>query len=312
MITKSPVNVEKYFNNVIFTSNARSAWRMLLRTLSKNMSLKVLLPSYIGENEKEGSGVFDVVREYNILFDFYSLDESLAVDMDDFGKKIASGDITLVLIIHYFGFCRNDLSMIRHMCDSHSVVMVEDCAHHFSITSDNEIGRVGDYSFYSFHKFFATTGGGALYVNKPIVEPDVLEHCEMINFDDLLLYSKFDVGSIIQKRISNYIMYQDLLDENKYVQLLHKYESGDVPQTCAILVPCGLREELYFYMEAKEIPLVSLYYRLIGEIDRVEYPGSYNTSSSILNLPTHQDINDFDVLYIVKSINEFFETKYDK
>lgn len=81
-------------------------------------------------------------------------------------------------------------------------------------------------------------------------------------------------------------------------------DKGTVPLNFPIIVNNDKREKLYFKLIEDGIITTSLYYRIISEIDRVEFPVSYSISNSILNLPVHQDTTKEDLRFIVKHLTK--------
>lgn len=306
MILKSPVNSDNYAENLIFTKNARTAWGLVIKSLKIDAGI-VLLPCYIGRNDKEGSGVFDPVDNYDLKYKFYNLKDDLSVDIESFERCIESGDIRVSLVIHYFGFCRSDMQKIRDICDKHAVILVEDCAHYFGLKSNNSIGNIGDYSFYSIHKFLASETGGILKINNAAVTLDELINEEHISRAALEVYAKADVQEIYLKRIANYQLYESLFPPSPFYDVLYSVGAADIPQTFALKVKGGLREKLYFHLLEKNMPVVALYYRMIDEISPFDYPISVMISSEILNLPVHQDTNSEDIVSLVEEIKRFFK-----
>ena len=115
MITKSATDKLNCTLNLHFTCNARTAWGHIINTISDVRKPKVLLPSYIGYTEREGSGVFDPIKENSAKYDFYKVTNNLAIDIDHFEQILKSGEISIALIIHYFGFCANDMDRIKQL-----------------------------------------------------------------------------------------------------------------------------------------------------------------------------------------------------
>ena len=70
MIRKSPYNNNNCSLGLKFTKDARTAWGNIIGSLTSSLEVSILLPSYIGRNDKEGSGVFDPVLDYNTEFEF--------------------------------------------------------------------------------------------------------------------------------------------------------------------------------------------------------------------------------------------------
>src|SRR4051812_19698471 len=114
MITKSATNKQAYTNNLLFTANARAAWEHVLFSMKNNgVELNILMPSYIGYTDREGSGVFDPLVAQSANAEFYRLKNDLSLDMDHFESLIATSKFKAALVIHYFGFCRNNMDAIK-------------------------------------------------------------------------------------------------------------------------------------------------------------------------------------------------------
>lgn len=82
MLTKEPI-LKNSNSNKIFFNSARDAFSYLLSELNFQKNDSILLPAYIGESIKEGSGVFDPIRKNKVNFIFYKLDKYLNIDLDD-------------------------------------------------------------------------------------------------------------------------------------------------------------------------------------------------------------------------------------
>lgn len=309
MIEKSPVSKQKYIRNLLFTSNARAAWEHILFSLKNNRNLEVLMPSYIGYTDREGSGVFDPVANQNAYAEFYKLNEDLTIDIDHFKELLNRKRFDCALIIHYFGFCRNNMQEIRNICQQYGVVLVEDCAHAFHLhNKDSLIGNYGDFSFYSLHKYLPTNSGGVLKNN---IENNILKFLPLekkIDIQDLEHYAKSDFLEIAEKRRDNYFIYEKHIGKHPDFQVIYNLMPNDIPQTFPILIKNGRREKLYFYLMDREAPTTALYYRLIDEIKKEEFPVSHKISQEILNLPVHQDTDHNDIIVICDLIKAFFAT----
>jgi dTDP-4-amino-4,6-dideoxygalactose transaminase len=308
MITKSATDKLNCTLNLHFTCNARTAWGHIIKTISNVRKPKVLLPSYIGYTEREGSGVFDPVKENSAKYDFYKVTNNLAIDIDHFEQILKSGEISIALIIHYFGFCANDMDRIKQLCIRHNVILVEDCAHAFRLGLKNQkIGSYGDFSFYSLHKYLATISGGALKVNTDKFNIDPLVASKKASADVLEQYATTDLEKVANLRKQNFRSYEGLLCKSDEIEVMYKLGDDDIPNSFPILIKNGKREKLYFYLMNKGIPTVALYYRLISEISKEKYPQAFEISDEILNLPVHQDIIYDDIKNICNCILDFFK-----
>jgi dTDP-4-amino-4,6-dideoxygalactose transaminase len=63
-----------------------------------------------------------------------------------------------------------------------------------------------------------------------------------------------------------------------------------VPQTLPVVIPRGLRDDIYFRMNEAGYGVVSLYHTLIEEVTVRAYPEAHRLSRAMLNLPVHQDV----------------------
>ncbi|MDL3983937.1 DegT/DnrJ/EryC1/StrS family aminotransferase [Shewanella xiamenensis] len=309
MLLKSATDTNNCAYPYLFTKNARTAWYNILESIKvgKSRKLKLLLPAYIGINEKEGSGVFDAVLKNQADFAFYKVTENLQVDIEDFNKKIKNESFDLALVIHYFGFSRINMDNLKSTCAENSVILVEDCAHAFYLgDSISKVGTYGDYSFYSLHKYLAVSTGGLLKTNNGTLPTPVLCSEDIIDFHALERFSSSDFKKIAEIRRSNYKFYQKKIVSNENIEVLFEISANDIPQTFPIRVKNGLREKLYFYLLDNNVPTVALYYRMIPQIDPSEFELSMLISSEILNLPVHQDTTLEDVDFVCRKINDFF------
>ena len=312
MILKSASDTKNCASTMRFTASARAAWGHIINVLSAGEEKRVLLPAYIGYTEREGSGVFDPVLANGAAHAFYKLNRDLSIDLEDFRAKLARKP-DIVLVIHYFGFCRSDLALIRQLCDEAGAVLVEDCAHAFYLeSSQSPIGSVGDFAFYSLHKYLPTTSGGVLKVNdlkvndKRFAALRIPEDMQA-HRDVLEQYAISDFAAIKAIRRRNYAAYASLLARRAdEMEIMFDLSAEDIPQTFPVRILQGKREKLYFYLMQREMPTIALYYRLIDQIDRMEHPMSFQLAGDILNLPVHQDTTLEDIAALCAAIEDFF------
>ncbi|KAB7675547.1 DegT/DnrJ/EryC1/StrS family aminotransferase [Plesiomonas shigelloides] len=314
MLLKSAIDSNNCTYPYLFTANARTAWYKILEsiTASKCKRLKLLLPAYIGINDKEGSGVFDAVLKSQADFVFYKVTDNLQVDIEDFHKKINGESFDLALIIHYFGFSRVNMGDLKSACEINDVILVEDCAHAFYLDDkESKIGAYGDYSFYSLHKYLAVSTGGLLKINNNMLQIPKLSPEDIIDLSALEMFASSDFKRIAEIRRDNYKAYYDKLINNDNINILFDLNENDIPQTFPIFVKNGLREKLYFYLLNNNIPTVALYYRMIPQIEPSKFELSMLISSGILNLPVHQDTTLEDIDLVCSKINYFFGDLHD-
>ena len=310
MITKSAEDKTNFALNLVFTDSARSAWYHILAGFGVTQQPKVLLPSYIGFTEREGSGVFDPIEDTSAEYRFYKVDCSLRIDLDEFTSFLSSGDVNIVLVIHYFGLCRNDMNEIKKLCIKYHVLLVEDCAHAFHLgVTQQKIGNYGDYSFYSLHKYLATDSGGVLKINSDAINLPTISAEKRISQVVLEQYAKTQLGDVASTRRKNFRMYGEFLPKIKNIEIMFNLFDEEIPQSYPIRIKNELREKLYFYLIEHAVPVTALYYRLIDQIKKDQFPVSFAISNEILNLPVHQDITSEDIKIICNLITTFFNGK---
>ena len=303
MIIKEPIELINYTYNALFTNSARNAWKHILKFINVKPPYKVLLPAYIGFTEREGSGVFDPVLYTKTPYEFYLLNNELSFNLIDIENTFKKGHIKIFLIIHYFGFCLNDIISLKKLCEKYHVILVEDCAHAFTYGFENlRLGQYGDVSFYSIHKFLPTQTGGILKINNQIFSLPPIPKRDQCNYKVLLQLLNSNLKSIQNKRCENYNCLYSLLDGIDEIKIMFHLNEDTIPQSFPILIKTISREKLYFNLLKKGLPTIALYYRLISEIDKNQFPISYEISNSILNLPVHQDTTKDDLEYLVKQI----------
>lgn len=308
MILKKAIDEKNGALNLHFTKSARAGWKHLLTNLNIKAPYKVLLPAYIGYTEREGSGVFDPIRATNTPYDFYSINKELGFDIKDFEKRVAVGDIKLVLVIHYFGFCQTDMPEIKKICQKYQVQLVEDCAHAYNLFVEGcDLGRYGDFSFYALHKFFPVPSGGILSVNnqQSLTDLAIADKCsEQV----LLQILKTNTAYLAEKRRANYKYLYKQLKNIAGITVLYELPDHIIPHNLPILIHDGLREALYFKLLERNIPTIALYYQMVDVISIDRYPKSYELAKSILNLPIHQDISKKDLDLLVRALTTCLNT----
>lgn len=307
MITKSAFDDKAFVKNLVFTKSARDAWKLIIESVKKEQGyVNILLPSYIGFTQREGSGVFDPVESTKSSYGFYDIKSDLSIDLDYLEELIKTKKFNILLVIHYFGFCRNDLNKIKHICESNNIIFVEDCAHafHFGLKQEG-LGVSGDLSFYSVHKYLPVKSGGILKNISNKIKLLDLPKKDQISLEVTLQLLKSDYEMIMKKRKSNFYLYKEKLSKVKGIEIMYDLNDNEIPQSFPIRVKNKKRESLYFHLMDKNMPTTALYYRLIDDLTADEYPLPHKISEEILNLPLHQDTTSQDIEKIVIEIREF-------
>jgi dTDP-4-amino-4,6-dideoxygalactose transaminase len=303
MITKEPYNKAGFQQNKLFTKTARNAFLHILRRL-RNEGRTLLLPEYIGMNDYEGSGVFDVVRISRIPFSFYKLSNNLSPIVNE--MALENTQKYCLLVIHYFGFPPDNFKELISFCKTNDITLIEDCAHTIGGKFENiPLGELGTYAIHSIHKILPTSEGGILVDNSSEESFKFTVEEEGVKQETLAMYALSDFDKINQKRRENYQIYLDLLkDDNLLTFLQPKLNEGIAPLNFPILIGNNKREKLYFQLMDNKILTSALYYKLIPEVSHDNFSNALNISKSILNLPVHQDTNADEITYICEITNK--------
>ncbi len=307
MIKKIPESQYNCVRPIQYTSSAREAFRVILENLSFSSGQKLLLPAYIGITDREGSGVLDPVEKTKTPYEFYALNRQLSAIKEDLYERIRSENYGALLVIHYFGFCQNNMQEIVNLCHKHKVLLIEDCAHTMlSETENGELGKLGDFSFYSIHKFLATKDGGCLCVNNKSYES--LLHFParaQPQMETLDMLARADLGAVRESRRSNYLYLMKLIKNYPGIDIMYPdLPQGIAPHNLPILVKGGQRESVYFKLIERGVPVIALYYRMINSIKDKGYDDSLYVSENILNFPIHQDIQKSNLDVIAQRLKE--------
>jgi len=291
-------------NEYLMTS-ARNAFKHILKHLNIQNTQKILLPSYIGITDTEGSGVFDPVCETNTPYSFYPLNKRLEIERSSFEDLLKTGQFRAVLIIHYFGFPQNDMEWICSICKEYRVILIEDCAHtmHSSVKGIT-VGSFGDLSFFSIHKIIATDDGGVLKINNlDLGVPEVSVNGQVLSQATIDQFHHTDFEQIQVLRRKNYHYLLEQLSVIPQITVLHPHlEKETVPLNFPILIHEGKREAFYFKLEERGVITCSLYYRLIDQIEQEQFPIAHQLSEAILNLPVHQDTSEEELDFLTKQL----------
>ena len=294
--------------NYLFTDSARQAWEKILNLYKHKISTgTILLPAYIGVTNREGSGVFDPVKNSGLKYRFYRVNKKLFSSTSIIKSELEKGDVRLLLISHWFGLPHVNLIEMQKLCKKFNVLLVEDCAHvigGFLYDKSIKLGTYGDCSFYSFEKALGAKKGGALIVNNLLDEHKFFfstsKHSCPKKVLENILFS--NVKQIALHRKNLYLKLARLLKNIKNIKVIYQNIGDYIPHTFPVYVDKNLREKIYFSLIEVGIPLTALYYRLIKEIDEKKFPESYLLSKGILNLPIHQNISAELLTKIVKAV----------
>jgi perosamine synthetase len=148
-------------------TSGRIAIALALRQMNVKAGDAVLVPSF------HCASMIEPVTWSGATPVFYRINPDTSIDLDDIAAKL-DGTSKVLMVTNYFGFPQ-DLSTIRAFCDSHGLMMLEDCAHCFLGEHKGlPVGSYGDYAIASSMKFFPIYEGGLLVSARHSLEPVVL------------------------------------------------------------------------------------------------------------------------------------------
>ena len=146
-----------------YVTSGRVAIARALQYFNIKTNDKVLIPAY------HCNSMVEPVVWLNAVPVFYKIHGNAAVDLNDIAEKLVDG-VRVLMVTHYFGFPQN-IDEIREFCDSHNLMLIEDCAHaFFGQYNGKALGTFGDFSIASIMKFYPVYDGGCLGINTKINE----------------------------------------------------------------------------------------------------------------------------------------------
>lgn len=273
---------------------ARNAFEYILR-MPANKNKTVFLPAYIGQSSREGSGVFDPIRNTGANYVFYPMDNKLQINKSKLISQLKKSPPAILLLIHYWGFVDANTAMIKKTAKQLGHLVIEDYAHGlFTFFKNTDV--TFDYAFFSLHKMFPYQAGGVLLSRTPIAG------LRAYNND----FFHFHLSKISEKRVQNYLILTRLLKRHSFsfVKFLRPHLKNNIPQSLPLLIRnTALRDKLYFELNKQDFGVVSLYHELIGEIPQ-QFKNEKNISARILNLPVHQSVDPKQYIQLLSAMKK--------
>ena len=150
-----------------YSFNTRVAIRKACDLLGLTPGDEVLAPAYNCGSE------LDPLRHAGLHVRLYPVTEGAEVEPEQVARLIGPRTRALYLT-HYFGFLQPATAALRALCDDRGLRLIEDCALSLLSGATPSECRTGDVSVFCFYKFFPVLAGGALVVNDPRIEQDVV------------------------------------------------------------------------------------------------------------------------------------------
>jgi perosamine synthetase len=137
---------------------ARNAIYHGLKALNLSPGARILVPAYICR------AAVEPIIAFGAQPIFYDVSQDCSLDMADIESKLGPNTQAL-LVVHYFGFPQK-MKLFREFCDHHGLRLIEDCAHVLCGDIDGQpLGTTGDFSVFSWRKFFPLHDGAELRLN---------------------------------------------------------------------------------------------------------------------------------------------------
>ena len=291
-IAKAATSRDHFHEPTLYYGSAREGFANALQALLPADNRVVLLPAFIGWSPREGSGVFDPIRQVGAEPRFYAPNENLTVDLDALERALVEFKPRVVVVIHYFGRTDPRLTEIGELVRRHDAILVEDLAHgFFSASVGDKAGRVGDFSIFSLHKMFATPSGGMVRYRDPALITTQQGTARGL----AELVTSYDWAGIAARRRENFSALAQLLERSAVARdhcdlLWGALDPCDVPQTLPVRLRTVSRDHVYHAMNADGFGMTSLYHTMISEVHQ-GFPAMMALASSIINFPVHQDMH---------------------
>ncbi len=301
VIAKSPQDDSGFIRPFFTFDSAREAFKAFLRSADLKKGQKVLIPAYIGWSPREGSGVFDPIKELGLEPVFYAMHGDLRIDLASFRQMLLDEPVGVVVLIHYFGYVDPSYEQVAAIARDAGALILEDEAHAmFTDLVGGGCGRLGDACIFSLHKMLPmSTGGMLVYNGAPKSAPT-----DTVPLRGVSPW-QYDLFGIAARRRENAKLLTELLSKSVcdgIRPLWPELQPFEVPQTYPVLVQGVSRFDLYTMMNDAGFGVVSLYHTLIDMLPRERFPASHALADTILNLPVHQDVGEAELRSLVQRL----------
>jgi dTDP-4-amino-4,6-dideoxygalactose transaminase len=142
---------------------ARNAVYYALVAAQLSADDEVLVPAYVCK------AVPEAILAYGAKVRYFPVDMEGNVVLSDLQNEVGPRTRAIV-IIHYFGFPQ-PIHPLMEFCRSKKLFLIEDCAHVLQTELEGRLlGSFGDASVFSMRKLFPIFDGGALILNRPVLD----------------------------------------------------------------------------------------------------------------------------------------------
>ena len=288
-IFKGASSPAKFRTPALFYNSAREGFGDFLASRERGEGDGVLLPAFVGWSPREGSGVFDPVKEAGLPFGFYEPNADLTIDLGRLEAALATGRWRVLVLIHFWGRTEPHLSETKALAAKYDAILVEDLAHGFFSAARGAAGWAGSVNLFSLHKMFPFPDGGMLTYR----DSSLLKGQQETRPDLARAVLSYDTMAISEARRTNF---QRLLERltalpgagTEFELLWPELAPLDVPQSLPVRILNGRRDQIYSAMNGEGYGMTSLYHTLVAELVG-SYPEMQALASSVTNFPVHQE-----------------------
>ena len=169
------------------------------------------------------------LNDFGYSFIYYPINEAMTPNWNVCEELAVKQKPEIFILVHYFGEC-NDVDSAKTFCNKFQSILVEDAAHVMVPYSD--IGKYGDFIFYSQHKLFAIPDGSLLVQKKKSKTMNQLSTKDPARVLDEICCSfpnkkpsvmHWIIKRILQKLLPDFI-WLNKMKNNNYKQLKIKYK----------------------------------------------------------------------------------------
>ena len=213
---KDPNYISKFYqtDDIFWTSSGRGSFEFILQSLDFKEGECVLVPAIIAH------GIILPLKRKKIPYILYSCDRDLNPNINDIDKKILHNKVKLIVIVHYFGFPKDNPELFDNL-RKRNIIILEDCAQAFLSRYDDGIplGKKGDIALFSIPKFIPSLDASFIIYNNSKIRPQTINyHKSIFHYFSLGFYHLYlkikKIQSLLPMGIINSIL--DLVSKGIY------------------------------------------------------------------------------------------------
>ena len=320
-------------DRVIPCGNGTDALQIAMMALDLRPGDEVIVPvfTYVATAE--------VIALLGLTPVFIDVDEhTFNLDISQLEKAITKKTKAIVPV-HLFGQCV-DMEPLLRVAARHNLFVIEDAAqalgarYTFSdgtVRPAGTMGAVGTTSFFPSKNLGCYGDGGAIFTNDPVLGEQIrmlANHGQRIKYhhDIIGVNSRLDtlqaaILNVKLKHLSEYeakrqavaARYDGALVNPLLQRPARAHNSTHVFHQYTVKVRDGKRDDFQKYLAHNQIPSIIYYpvplhlqkaYRRTGS-DEGSFPVTEMLSKSVISLPIHTEMDDDQLAFITRAINDF-------